>query len=189
MLPSRASRLWCQVGSGVAAVGALWMTLSSSTSAMRIVAASSCVGALGAFITASTIKQSSRKLESQSSPTALKFDEYDVVWTTLDNQGNPQNHSARASALDLGDRILIRQPETPCGTYILDLKRHANDSVSGIWWFYGDKIPYGTYRGEIVGDGQIIKGSWQQPNGSWNGSWDFTATAHLDKANSSANEN
>ncbi|GAB4217728.1 MAG: hypothetical protein OHK0012_23300 [Synechococcales cyanobacterium] len=76
--------------------------------------------------------------------------------------------------------MFFQTDQQSAGTYVMDLKRVTDQSVSGVWWYMGGRLPQGTYRGSIGhGDGSI-QGNWQSPDGSQRGEWNFYLTAPTD---------
>ncbi len=177
-------RTWVGLGgSTVTLVASLWIVITAPTLPIRCGALVASLGS-AATLGVHSLNQGHRDHLKETiaipatqghDPTSSQiYPEYNSCWTIRQDPAGRQ-FTGKATLLDFGDRVVIRQKEDARGTYILDLKQLPEGNLSGVWWFYGSQPAHGVYQGKISTDKLEIVGTWQQPGGQRDGNWSHKA--------------
>ncbi|NJL97419.1 MAG: hypothetical protein HC924_00575 [Synechococcaceae cyanobacterium SM2_3_2] len=161
---------------GVAALCGLWGLISPN----RIAAGVGTVAA-GAAVALSWGSQP-QSFPSDVAPLAAKTPQipYPTLWTSRWKSQTSQQEwewKGKATLLDLGEYVVaISRDDNAKGVYVLELKRQESQTVSGIWWFYGNQPPSGTFRGTFSPDRTHLEGAWSITQGETHngGQWDLS---------------
>ena len=162
---------------GVAALCGLWGLLSPNRIAAGVgtVAAGAAV-ALSLGSQAQSSPSGAAALAAKSAPRIP----YPTLWTSRWKSQTSQQDwewKGKATLLDLGEYVVaISRDDNAKGVYVLELKRQEGQTVSGIWWFYGNQPPSGTFRGTFSPDSTHLDGAWSITQGETHngGQWDLS---------------
>ncbi len=177
--------VWIPVCAGVAALCGLWGMVHPNrgvATAATVAAGATVALTLGSGVGSqpSSAAAGTPQTASASDPKAPQIpypSQWDSRWKSQTSQQDWE-WKGKASVIDFGDNLVaISRDENAKGVYVLELKRQDQKTVSGIWWFYGNQPPAGTFRGTFTDDQSThLEGSWfiAQGEAQNSGAWDLS---------------